>query len=158
MLVYRLSPKRYALDLSGYGASKFGGRWNPKGKPVLYTADTPALAMLESLAHYSMTGAPSDLVLVSLKIPDTVTIYKPAPEDYPPDWMARPVRPASVRFGAAWLESAKGSVLRVPSVVTPAGLGWNYILNPMHPELAGRIEVESAVDWLIDPRIATLLP
>jgi RES domain-containing protein len=158
MLVYRLAPKEYATDLSGYGASKFGGRWNPKGKPALYSAETPALAMLESLAHYSIIGAPSDLVLVTLSLPDNINICKPALRELPKDWMARPPRPASVRFGSEWLDAAKESVLRVPSVITPEGFGWNYLLNPLHPELAGKIRVESSVDWILDPRIAILRP
>lgn len=158
MLVYRLSPREYAADVSGYGASKFGGRWNPKGKPVVYTAETAPLAMLESLAHYSINGAPADLVLVTLSLPDNISVSKPTLREYPKDWMARPVRPASVRFGGDWLDAAKESVLRVPSVITPEGLGWNYLLNPLHPELAGKIRVESSVDWVLDPRIAALLP
>lgn len=158
MLVYRLAPKQYALDLSGYGASKFGGRWNPKGKPALYTAETPSLAMLESLAHFSLSGAPPNLVLVTVKLPDSVTVFQPELQDLPKDWMARPEKPASIRFGAEWLEAAKESVLRVPSVVTPAGAGWNFVLNPMHPELLSKIEIADSTEWILDPRLASLLP
>jgi RES domain-containing protein len=158
MLLYRLSPEQYSLDLSGSGASKYGGRWNPKGRPALYTAETPSLAMLESLAHYAISGAPPDLVLVTLNIPDTATLYTPAINQLPKEWMSRPPKPASAKFGSEWLELAEASILRVPSVITPEGLGWNYILNPMHPELAGKIEVESSVKWLLDPRLALLLP
>ena len=49
MLLYRISKSKYAKDLSGEGARRAGGRWNFKGTPVVYTADSTALATLETL-------------------------------------------------------------------------------------------------------------
>ncbi len=42
--------KYAADDLSGGGAKLTGGRWNSKGKEVVYAASTIALATLEALA------------------------------------------------------------------------------------------------------------
>ncbi len=37
--VWRLVTARYAeTAFSGEGARRYGGRWNPKGVPVIYTA------------------------------------------------------------------------------------------------------------------------
>lgn len=51
MIVYRLARQTFIHDLSGYGAEKTGGRWNSKGRPVLYTAASRALAMVEVAVH-----------------------------------------------------------------------------------------------------------
>jgi RES domain-containing protein len=110
--------------------------------------------MLEVVAFYAVSGAPPDLVLVVIEIPASVTIEKPYLADLPVDWNARPQKPSTSNFGMRWLDTSKSSCLRVPSVIMPEGYGWNYILNPLHPELAGKITVTECVKWEIDPRIA----
>lgn len=154
MLVYRVSPKQYAHDLSGEGSRIYGGRWNPAGRPVIYTSDSASLAMLEMVAFYAISGAPPDLALVVIEISDSVTIEKPDMAVLPTDWNARPQKPSTSNFGLIWLDTFKASCLRVPSVITPEGYGWNYILNPLHPELAGKMKVTESIEWKIDPRIA----
>ncbi len=154
MLLYRISPKQYAHDLSGEGSRIYGGRWNPAGRAVIYTSDSASLAMLEMVAFYAVSGAPPDLVLVVIEIPDIVTIEKPDMAVLPTDWNARPQKSSTSNFGLIWLDTSKASCLRVPSVITPEGYGWNYILNPLHPELAGKMRVTESIRWEIDPRIA----
>jgi len=154
MLMYRISSKQYAQDLSGEGSRIYGGRWNPPGRPVIYTSDSAPLAMLEMVAFYAVTGAPPDLVLVVIEIPDSVTIEKPDMAVLPTDWNARPQKPSTSNVGSIWLDTSKASCLRVPSVITPEGYGWNYMLNPVHPELAGKMRVTESIRWEIDPRIA----
>ena len=51
MLVYRITGKKYANDISGTGAAIFGGRWNKKGTPVLYTGGSKEIALLETIVH-----------------------------------------------------------------------------------------------------------
>jgi RES domain-containing protein len=157
MLVYRVAPRAFARDVSGEGARLFGGRWNPKGKPALYTAESAALAMLENLAHYALSGAPPDLVLVTIDIPDNATISKPRLEELPADWDAFPYTPATANWGPRWLNAGAASILQVPSIIAPKGFGWNYILNPLHPELVG-ISIKTEVTWEIDERIARYFP
>jgi len=47
-----------ADDLSGAGAAISPGRWNDTGEPVLYTAPSIALAVLETAAHLDDAGLP----------------------------------------------------------------------------------------------------
>lgn len=42
-------------DLKGLGGLKASGRWHNRGVPIVYLAETPALAMLEVLVHFDMT-------------------------------------------------------------------------------------------------------
>ena len=35
MIVYRIAKEEYIEDLSGNGAKRTGGLWDPKGTPVL---------------------------------------------------------------------------------------------------------------------------
>ena len=54
MRVWRIASQSLAYsakDLSGAGAKVTGGRWNSVGIPVLYCAETPSLACLETLVH-----------------------------------------------------------------------------------------------------------
>jgi RES domain-containing protein len=70
MLVYRLYKSSYIADpLSAEGARRAGGRWNPKGYPILYTSATPELALLEVVAHLNPTFIPKFHLLV-LDVPD----------------------------------------------------------------------------------------
>ena len=51
MIVFRLCKLEYKNDLSGNGARKFGGRWNSKGIPMIYTGETRALCSTEIAVH-----------------------------------------------------------------------------------------------------------
>jgi len=42
MKVYRLARKKYANELSGIGAAKYGNRWNSKDIEIIYTAESRA--------------------------------------------------------------------------------------------------------------------
>ena len=63
MDAYRLTHSRYAEDVSGFGAYKAGGRWNPKGYYALYLSEHPCGAILETLIHDSVYLMPCDLYL-----------------------------------------------------------------------------------------------
>jgi RES domain-containing protein len=44
-------PKHRASAFTGEGARRFGGRWNSKGVPLIYTSSSISLASLEMLVH-----------------------------------------------------------------------------------------------------------
>ncbi|MYA90074.1 MAG: RES domain-containing protein, partial [Boseongicola sp. SB0662_bin_57] len=62
--LYRALNPVYARDpLSGRGAKLFGGRFNARGTPALYTALSPAVALREA----SQAGSLQPTVLVSCR-------------------------------------------------------------------------------------------
>src|SRR5258708_25551086 len=74
MKVFRLAKEklgRYrADDLSGNGAALAGGRWNPRGVPVLYTCCHASTAVLEARVHASGLLPVANFYLVTLEVPD----------------------------------------------------------------------------------------
>lgn len=140
MQVYRLCRRPYA-DLSGEGGRLVSGRWHTAGRPVIYTAYEPALAVLEVRVHLDLPFEllPNDYVLMEIE--------------------------ASIRFetgegiesvadpraiGDAWLTGQTSAMLKVPSVLVPHG--WNYLLNPRHPE-AKNFSVSGVTPFKFDPRL-----
>jgi len=65
IVVYRLASSRFPAN-SGAGAALHGGRWNPVGTEVIYTADSQPLAALEILAHYEVL--PKDFVITPIQL------------------------------------------------------------------------------------------
>lgn len=148
MLVYRISRTRYASDLSGEGARLFGGRWNRKGLPCLYTASSISLAVLEFSVHTTLDELPRALSLATIKIPDEFHELKL--QDLPGDWNTFP-SPSSVRdLGSSLLEEGRHMVIRVPSTVVPRE--YNYIINPLHPQVR-QVKLVSLEDFVFDVRI-----
>lgn len=70
---YRVCRRIYAR-LDGEGSRKVGGRWNSPGRPVVYMAQSVALAVLENLVHMSRQDYPIGYVVVEAIVPDHVRI------------------------------------------------------------------------------------
>jgi RES domain-containing protein len=134
MHVYRIARANRRYDLSGYGAFLVGGRWNLPGLPLLYTAETRALATLEVLVHLPAGDLPDDMYLLTLEVPDTVSHQEITPADLPADWQRLSQPLPTGALGHAWLQAGRSLALRVPSVLVPQE--HNLLLNPAHPEFA----------------------
>ena len=102
--VWRICRRPFA-DLPGEGARLYGGRWNAPGRPLIYAAETAALAVLEVRVHLDLDWdmLPDDYVLVAI---DTVAIVAETIQEFPDD-------PRAV--GDAWIESRRSTLLGVPS-------------------------------------------
>lgn len=150
MEAFRVARARYAADLSGKGASLFGGRWNSQGNAVVYAAEHRSLAVLEELVHVDAHDAPDDLVLVTLQIPDELEIVSVAPDKLPADWRQSPAPAALQELGDQWCAAKQSTVLRVPSVIVPAESC--LIINPGHAE-APKIRIASREPFVFDPRL-----
>lgn len=152
VLLYRIGKTNRIRDLSGEGARLYGGRWNLKGTPVLYTSDSTALATLETLVHSPIHLMPSNRSIITLNLPDDLTVFNLSTQDLPTKWWVNPAPPALARIGQQWFEEQSGVALVVPSSVTPTGEGRNYLLNPQHPDF-GQIEVVKLSQYDYDTRL-----
>jgi RES domain-containing protein len=152
MHLYRISKTKYASDISGEGARKAGGRWNLKGNPVIYTSDSTALATLEALIHTSLNLLPGKMSIAVFDLPDKLLINTLLKSDLPANWWAFPAPHELARIGSRWLQKYSSAALRVPSAVTPGGEGWNYLLNPLHPDF-NKIKLLNISPYKFDRRI-----
>ena len=131
LTVWRLTTARFARSaFSGDGARLYGGRWNHKGVPLVYTAATQSLAMLEMLVQDEPLRA--RYVMIEARIPASVRIERLSTADLPTQWRALRAREELRVIGSEWARKQTGAVLAVPSAVIPAEL--NYLLNPLHPD------------------------
>jgi RES domain-containing protein len=135
---WRLCCRPHA-NLSGEGARLVGGRWNRRGRAVVYLAEHPALAVLEVRVHLDvpLELLPDDYVLVRVQLPDEV-----------------PAKPAhasdALESSDIWLRNANAATMRVPSALVP--FASNLLLNPHHPR-AAEASVMSLTPFRFDPRL-----
>ena len=131
--MWRITTARFAdTAFSGEGARLYGGRWNPKGFQVVYTAESRSLALLEMLVQDDPLRARH--VLIPAQLPDMVSVTELGVSDLPPDWRSLNTRDALQAIGRDWLEKGSSAVLTVPSAVVPAER--NFLINPGHPDFA----------------------
>lgn len=149
LTVWRLTTARRAKSaFSGEGARVYGGRWNPKGIPVVYTAQTQALAVLEMMVQDQALAA--RYVMIQAQIPEGVAIERIDARSLPAGWRSMRHLETLREIGADWARSRRSAVLAVPSAVIPAET--NFLLNPLHPE-SRRIRIGRTVPFRIDPRL-----
>jgi RES domain-containing protein len=149
LIAYRLSRRAY-VALDGEGARLYGGRWNPKGVPMVYAASTLSLAALECLVHFAPSTLPTSYVSVAIEIPDDVPTEEWTVVKLPKNWAETPA-PASLQaLGARWVREARTAVLLVPSAVIPGER--NVLLNPRHPD-AERIHGGKPLAFGFDSRL-----
>jgi RES domain-containing protein len=130
--VWRLTTARFADSaFTGDGARRYGGRWNPKGTAVVYTAGSLSLAMLELLVQDQPLRA--HYVAIPVDIPADLAGERIQADELPPDWREPAARDTLHRIGADWLRRQSTALLAVPSAMIP--IETNYLLHPLHPDL-----------------------
>lgn len=150
MNVFRITRAKYAKDISGTGARLYGGRWNPKGLAVLYTAESRALAALELLVHLPPHLLPEDIKLITLEVPDDLLVETWLVSELPQTWRRYPASDELAAMGEKWVLSGKSLILKVPSVIIPQE--FNILINPIH-EAFDRVEILTVEDFRIDDRL-----
>ncbi len=127
MIVYRICQKVHANDLSGRGAFLHGGRWNSKGKYMLYAASHRSLALLELLVHMPIELVRmNEYLLLSLELPEQAE----TPLFYLGD--------DNKTTGDNFLEENELLYAKVQSVIFLQE--HNYIINPLRSE-ASQIQI-----------------
>jgi len=149
MNVWRLVAGRHAATaMSGDGAALFGGRWNPPGRRMVYTADSLALATLELSVH--LTGGRVKYVALEYELPDE-EIDALEPASLKRTWAT--TETSTRRVGEAWLDSRSSLALSVPSTLVDAHSGErNLLLNPAHSAATSVREVQR-LEVVLDERL-----
>ncbi len=149
-VLYRISRTKYAKDLSGEGARLAGGRWNHKGTPMIYTAESRSLAALEALVHISQADFLIKRKIVLIEIPGTIVPQTIDKSDLPKNWRAYPPSFTLADIGTQWALSMKNLLLQVPSAVVPDE--FNILINPAHPDMK-YVTVTKIEDFEFDKRL-----
>ena len=147
MFLWRISNH---LSLAGDGALRTPGRWQTRGRRVVYCAQSPAAALLEILVHFEVDiqDLPVRYRLLKIKASDDVPVEHVSVDHLPTDW---PERSEVTRaLGDGWLTKGSTALLTVPSAIVPET--FNILLNPAHQD-AKRIVIVNAGDHAIDPRL-----
>jgi RES domain-containing protein len=143
LILWRASRRIYA-DLSGKGGLLGSGRWHSKGRPIVYTAEHPALALLEVRVNLDVAPdlLPPDYTMAKISAPDSLQIYVS-------DIDAADSAAAS-RAGDQWLADGKYPLMRVRSVIAPES--FNVLVNPLHRD-AAEIAVVELIPFSFDARL-----
>ena len=148
--VWRIFQRRHAaIALTGEGARLYGGRWNSKGKSVIYTSQSAALAALEMLVHLQSPRPLASYLLVRLSFDDSL-IEKLDAKRLPKNWRSYPAPRKLQLLGDRWLASQSSAVLQVPSAIVEAE--HNFLLNPAHPDFSA-VRRGRPKPFQFDPRL-----
>lgn len=150
MEAYRLSREKFASTLSGKGAALKGARWNSIGVELIYTASNRSLAMAEVAVHFTLATLPVDYVMISIFIPDDISLKKLNISDLPVDWDTFPHPSTTQSIGDKFVADNKFCVLQIPSAVTKGD--YNLLINPNHPDFK-RIKIVDTYRFPFDKRI-----
>jgi RES domain-containing protein len=149
LTAWRIVQKRFADSaFDGEGARLYGGRWNHPGTPMVYTAATRSLALLELLVHLNSHEFLNLWVFIPVTFEEKFVEHL-NPRRLPKDWRAGAAT-ATRDIGTGWVGANTSLVLEVPSVIVPAEM--NYLINPRHPD-SGRLRIGKAEPVEIDPRL-----
>lgn len=150
MKVFRITNRKHASHISGIGASLYPGRWNVKGTPVLYTGESPEIALLENIVHIPPMLIPN-LDILTLRIPNN-SITELKISDLPKNWSHYPAPTILAEIGEEWIREGRSIALKVPSCVIHTS--YNFILNCSHPDY-GKVEVVDQRTFHFDARLSS---
>ncbi|MBO0936339.1 RES family NAD+ phosphorylase [Fibrella sp. HMF5335] len=142
--------------LDGVGAQLRGGRWNAKGRPMVYTATTPELCFLEYMVHLEGTALADlpPLILCEIRIPNDSITFLTA-EQLPVGWDDPQATPMSLpEFAEHQFSQYQTLCLALPSAVVPLTPSRNVLLDPLHRHRL-HCEIASIHPYPIDPRLPT---
>jgi len=155
MEVFRIADKRHS-DLSGKGGIFTTGRWHVKGFPVVYTAGSRSLAMLERYIHEDLIYHDSKLVMLTIHIDDDVPCENIQIHSLPDKWSDIDTEHHSdtQKIGTDWLSEQRTAILQVPSAIVPQEK--NVLINPfLIPST--KISIVDITEFTYDQRYLQLL-
>ena len=145
-----MSREKFAAPLSGIGAASKGARWNSVGTEIIYTASNRSLAMAEVAVHFTLATIPRDYVMITINIPDDISLQRINNLDLPADWNVFPYPVSTQATGDKFIRENRACVLQIPSAVTKGD--FNLLINPNHSEFH-RIKIVGKEAFPFDARI-----
>lgn len=130
-------------SLDGEGGLHTPGRWHTMGRRIVYSAEHPALALLETLVRVrERPRLPPDYQLLQLEVGEpSITRWT---GDLPSTADSRV-------WGDRWIDAGETLLACVPAAVAPHSHNW--LINPRHPA-AGSVILAEAQRWDWDERLA----
>lgn len=150
MRLFRLSKSKFAYDLPAKGAELAGGRWNSRGKAVLYTGQSRALCTAEIAVHTPLGNIPMDYELVEMTIPDSVMVKEIEISYLPFDWKSIPHSHSTQEIGDKFISDNEFLIFKVPSVIVRGE--FNFLINPVHGKF-NEVEINSITKFEFDIRL-----
>ena len=151
MLVYRIVHQKYAQTLF---ASGLEGRWNSEGKKVLYTAESVALAYLETMNYRKGFGFNNDFKIMVIQLPSAGDLLRIEADELPANWRDFRNYEDCQKKGYQWFDALKDLAMRVPSAVVPEN--FNVVINTLHSEYK-KVKIIEVLDFYPDERLELIL-
>jgi len=107
-------------------------------------------AALELVVHIEPSEAPTDLVLLTLDVPDNIAGERLDISRLPRHWASSPGDATTRERGSARLTSNSSLFLMVPSAPIPKE--YNVLLNTLHPDFA-RVKIVAERPLRFYPRL-----
>ena len=150
MLAFRIAHYKYAHSLS---VSGFEGRWNSKGKLVLYASENIASSLLENIIYRTGTGFNNDYKIMVIYHPEE-HLEQIITSNLPKDWRSMESYDQLQKIGDSWYDEQRSLCLKVPSSILPDN--YNIIFNTTHPEFKN-VKLIDVLDYEPDERLEKLL-
>lgn len=145
---WRLVKDKHAAEaFTGFAARTVSGRWHHEGTPIVYLADSLALAALEVFVHLPAGTLAISFSAFKVEIPDEVSIQIAR---NPRNWRETPAPESTRTVGTRWFHAMETALMRVPSVIVPEE--HNYLINLKHPDFK-KLTIHRASPFSFDPRM-----
>jgi len=148
--IYRVTKKEFVKDLTGEGARLYGGRWNKKGRSMLYFSEHLSLCVLEMLTRIDFEFLSEDYAFIEVEIPEKLIASLEKASSVSRKWRTDPPTVATQEFGSKWLASEANVALTVPSSVLPNER--NILVNPNH-RLISKLKITNSGKLDLDSRV-----
>jgi RES domain-containing protein len=106
--------------------------------------------MAEVAVHFSLVTLPSNYMMVTIHIPEDISVPKLNTTGLPTDWNTSPHPSTTQAIGDQFIADNKYCVLQIPSAVTQGD--YNLLINPKHPDFK-RIKIIATGNFPFDKRI-----
>jgi RES domain-containing protein len=131
----------------------YSARWHTAGRRIVYLAESPAGALIESLVHIELNQRswPDYYDLMKIVASESIQV-ETISATTERKWKEFPLMTRDL--GDEWIRSRRTALARVPSAIMPNT--WNILLNPEHAD-APQITVAQVTRAEFDQRLLSKL-